>query len=56
MLPTAVFSDLRQRPPYLVTARFDTEVVQIDETICRGGSGLTPRLLAVSGFSPQRRE
>ena len=56
VLPTAVFSDLRHRPAHLVTLGVDSEVVQEDETVCRGGPGLALGLLAVTGFSPPRGE
>lgn len=56
MLPTAVFSDLRHRPAHLVTMGVDTEVVQKDETVCRGSPGLALGQLAVSGLSPPRGE
>jgi hypothetical protein len=56
VLPTAVFSDLRHRVAHLVTLGVQTEVVEEDETVCRGGPGLALVLLAVTRFSLPRGE
>src|SRR5205823_10497228 len=51
VLPAAVVADLGHRPPHLVTVGPDTEVVQGDQAVGRGGPGLAPRF-----FSAPRRE